>query len=112
MACFSRAFDQVERIGGFRTLDEGHVDVWDKLAAAHRELSPYGYDYFPRGRVNWREADNKFLLLADRYILRRNLQRTIVSRWALPESDTIAMADPHYRTQRLPTLFNDRGIAK
>ena len=57
-ASISRPFSRVAEVAGFKTLDEGHVDVWPTLQRLDQSLADYDYDYFPRGRVNWRREDD------------------------------------------------------
>jgi hypothetical protein len=96
---FSRNVEDIPSIGGFRTLDEGHVDIWPTLVKRDFELSSVGYEHFPRGRVNWREDDEKFLLLADRYIFANGLHQVIIEQWNLPISSVLLLTDAHYKSQ-------------
>jgi len=50
----SRPFSRILEVAGFKTLDEGHVDVWPTVQRLDHTLVDYEYDYFPRGRANWR----------------------------------------------------------
>ncbi len=58
-ASLSRPFSQVSEVAGFKTLDEGHVDIWSTVQRLDQTLIAYDYDYFPRGRVNWRKVDDR-----------------------------------------------------
>ena len=41
-----------------------YVDVWPQIIQRlDGTLADYDYDYFPRGRVNWRKEDDRWLLL-------------------------------------------------
>ncbi|MBX5157618.1 hypothetical protein HJB89_10825 [Rhizobium sp. NZLR8] len=99
---------KVASIGGFKTIEEGHVDVWSEAAVADRSLAQYGYEYFPRGRVNWREEDNAFLLLADVRIFALNLHTVVIDRWHLGDN-VMLLEDPHHKTNRLPTS-SEKGM--
>jgi hypothetical protein len=96
---------RVDLIGGFKTIDEGHVDIWPKVVAADRTLRRFSYEYFPRGRINWREEDNRFILLADLSIFKRNLHQVVTERWNLSEEAVHPLDDAHYRTNKLPSFF-------
>ena len=98
MAYFKRPFDDVPTIGGFKTLDEGHVDLWPKLQSRERWLQLYEYEEFPRGRVNWRAEDDRYLLLLDSTIASQAFVAHIVERFCLPEEKLIIFTDPHYRS--------------
>lgn len=94
----SRPFAEVPEIGGFRTLDEGHIDVWPRLG---RHLDP-DYGAHPRGRVNWRMEDDRFLLLHDPVLWRGGWIARIAERFALPPDRTLVMTDAHYRSRVRP----------
>lgn len=94
----SRPALEVPEIGGFRTLDDGHVDVWPRFG---RGLSP-DYDTYPRGRVNWRLEDDRFLLLLDPVLLRDDWVAHLLVRFALPNDRTLILTDTHYRSRRHP----------
>lgn len=105
MIGFSQPIVDVPLLGGFRTVEEGHDAVWRSLSRSRPDLAPFGYEYFPRGRVNWSEADG-FILLADKAILAAGRHAHVISGWHLP-TDTIVMTDPHYRRHSLTTLFKE-----
>lgn len=90
----------VPLIGGFRTLDTGHVDYWPKAVRDMPELRGTPYEAFPRGRANYRESDDAWLLLLDRQLLRQEFVEMIVGAWSLPRSRLQILTDPHYRGSR------------
>jgi len=94
----SRPVSAVPEIGGFKTLDEGHVDVWPRITRRWPNLLGLPYEHFPRGRVNWRAEDDRFLLLMDRMIMTEEFISLVVSRWKLPRPRVIILADPHYKS--------------
>ncbi len=94
----SRPASQVVVVAGFKTLDEGHVDIWPTVVRRWPELQTYQYEYFPRGRVNWREEDEVFLLLLDRKLMTDTFLGLLTSRWSLPVARTLITSDPHYRS--------------
>jgi hypothetical protein len=95
-ASISRPFSKVPEVAGFKTLDEGHVDVWLTLQRVDRTLADYEYDYFPRGRVNWRKEDDKWLLVLDRKLNRSPFIDHIVLAWKIPETRLLVLTDAHY----------------
>ena len=94
------AFEDIPDIGGFRTVEEGHVDAWPRLGG---HLDP-DYDSFPRGRVNWRREDDRFLLLLDPVLVRRGWTSRLMEHFGLERGSTIVMTDPHYRSCRHPPV--------
>lgn len=98
----------IPTIGGFRTIEEGHYDTWRALCRSRKNLSAYGYEFFPRGRVNWSEADG-FILLADKMIVASGKHHAVISSWFLPGSTKI-MTDSHYRHHTLTTIITERNL--
>jgi hypothetical protein len=94
----SRPFSKVPEVAGFKTLDEGHVDVWLTVQRLDPTLGDYEYDYFPRGRVNWRKDDGAWLLVLDPKLNRSPFITHIVLEWKIPESRLIVLTDAHYRS--------------
>ena len=94
----SSALSQVAAVGGFRTHPRGHVDVWPHVVRLHPELRGLGYEVMPRGRVNWVEAGDRFLLLLDARLRNTIFVAKVMRRWRLPPDRTKVMTDPHYRT--------------
>lgn len=106
---FTQVLQQIQIVGGFRTSDYDHVTAWRIYISSRKELSSYDYEYHPRGRVNWSQADG-FILLADKVILTKGKHKEIISKWGLP-SETIVLTDLHYRHHPLTSIFtgNPRG---
>jgi hypothetical protein len=97
-ASISRPFSRVGEVAGFKTLDEGHVDVWPTFQRLDRSLADYDYDYFPRGRVNWRKEDDRWLLVLDEKLNRAPFIAYIVLAWEIPRHRLLVMTDAHYRS--------------
>lgn len=95
---FSRPWKEVPEIGGFKTLDEGHVDVWRSFQKQYPPLRSFEYEAFPRGRVNWRGDDEMWLLLLDPKLNSALFISHVVDKWHLPRDRLIIMTDPHYRS--------------
>ena len=97
-ASISRPFSGVAEVAGFKTLDEGHVDVWPTLQRLDQTLADYDYDYFPRGRVNWRKEDDRWLLVLDPKLNRGTFIAYIVLAWKIPRTRLLVLTDAHYRS--------------
>jgi hypothetical protein len=94
----SSPLSQVDAIGGFRTHPRGHIEVWPHILRRYPELRDRDYEAVPRGRVNWVEEGDQFLLLLDTHLQTRKFIAKIMQRWHLPEERTRVMSDPHYQT--------------
>lgn len=92
--------DDVPLIGGFRTLETGHVDHWKKVVREDPSLRGVPYEAYPRGRANYRESDDAWLLLLDRKLLRQEFVDIVVEAWALPRDRLQVMSDPHYKSTK------------
>lgn len=96
LASYIKPMDEVPAVGGFRTTDCGHVDLWSAVCQVLPHLAGYEYEDFPRGRVNWRESDDRFLLLMDSRLFKPAVERSLLARYALPADKTLIMPDSHY----------------
>jgi hypothetical protein len=94
----SRPLSQVSEVAGFKTLDEGHVDIWPTIQRLDPTLLNYDYDYFPRGRMNWRKEDDRWLLVLDRKLSRAPFVTHIVNAWKIPPDRLLILHDAHYRS--------------
>jgi hypothetical protein len=97
-ASLSRPFSDVSEIEGFKTLAEGHVDVWPAFQRVDQTLAPYEYEYFPRGRVNWRKEDNRWILVLDPKLNRSPFITYSVIAWKLPLNRLLVLSGSHYRS--------------
>ena len=94
----SRPFSGVSEVAGFKTLDKGHVDIWPTVQRLDQSLADYEYDYFPRGRVNWRKEDDRWLLVLDPKLNRSPFITYIVVAWKIPRKRLLVLTDAHYRS--------------
>ena len=97
-ASLSRPFSGVPEVAGFKTLDQGQVDIWPTVQRLDPTLSDYEYDYFPRGRVNWRKEDDKWLLVLDPKLNRSPFITYVVIAWKIPRKRLLVLTDAHYRS--------------
>jgi hypothetical protein len=89
---------EFSKVAGFKTLDEGHVDVWPTIQRLDHTLVDYEYDYFPRGRANWRKEDDRWLLVLDPKLNRSPFIAHIVRAWKIPRNRLLVLTDAHYRS--------------
>jgi hypothetical protein len=89
---------RAESYGDCLTHAGGHIDVWTVLQNQGAVSSLLEYEEPPRGRVAYDRRHERFVLFADRCILKRKqLVRKIIIAMHLPSAKTDAMADSHYR---------------
>jgi hypothetical protein len=96
-ASCSRPFSKVSEVAGFKSLDEGHVDIWPILQRLDATLLPYDYEYFPRGRVKWRK-DDKWILILDPKLRHAPFIAHILIAWKIPRNLLVVLTDPRYRS--------------
>lgn len=94
----SEPASDVPLIGGFRTMDKGHVDAWPDLQRQHAFLRGRPYEFFPRGRVNYLADTDTYLVLIDPEIFRPEFLKLIDERFLLPASRQV-LTDSHYSTR-------------
>ena len=77
-------FSRVPNLQASITLTIVMVDVWPTIQRLDGTLADYDYDYFPRGRVNWRKEDDRWLLVLDSKLNRATFIAYIVLAWKIP----------------------------
>ena len=86
---------QAGRYGDFAIHEGGHIEYWAELIRSG-PVPNSEYEEFPRGRVAYDIKTGKFMLLADRCILRRKgIVRKILSRLQIPPKSTDISTDSH-----------------
>ena len=104
---------QAEPYGDMLTVGTGHLDYWSRLAhRGARALREAGiptapiwseYEEWPRGRVMYDRAAQRFIIRADRQLHRPAFIRLIVDRFGIAVDDATILPDDHYRSvRRLP----------
>lgn len=97
----STPLDEAELYGDCKNHPRGHIDRWGQMQRAGLVSPDIEYEVYPRGRVIFNVKTDKFLLLADRCILKkRNLVKKIISELQLPAARTVCDTDPHYRCHK------------
>jgi hypothetical protein len=92
---------------GYHRVHGAHADYWDALLQAGSVTGEY--DEYPRGRVSYSTRDERYTLLADQHILKReDVVQQILDRMHLPP-DTIRGGDAHYRVTGARLKSKDRG---
>jgi hypothetical protein len=83
---------------GFHERD--HWQYWSELME-QGAVPGVGYDEFPRGRVSYNGVSLKFMLVADRCILRETtIVESILRRLTLAKDETELSTDTLYRCSR------------
>lgn len=59
------SLDEAEKYGDFLIYPESHYNLWDRYYIDKHDVD---FDYYPRGRIAYRRADNAYLVLYDRCI--------------------------------------------
>lgn len=98
LVSFSRPASAVASVGGFRTLEEGHVELWPQVIRRRSWLAGIDYARFPRGRVNQILETGRFIILSDVHLLTAVALPRLLRRFGLNAAITDVSADPHYRS--------------
>ena len=90
-----------EPYGYCLTHPHGHFSAWTDLQQSGQVPKDVEYEEPPRGRVLFDKRRGRFVLLADRCILRhRGIVSSILTRLHLPPERTDLNTDAHYRCSR------------
>lgn len=94
----SRSWSSVPTVAGKKVLDQEHADVWSIVQKLDHRLRRYPSDYFPRGRLIWREDGDRWQLLVDQKLNRGAYVAHIAIAWKAPLSRLVVNVDPDYRS--------------
>jgi hypothetical protein len=103
------ALEHGERYGNCLTYGPGHYETWRKWRrerAIDSELRVIvrtsEYEDWPRGRIIFDRARDRFVLYADRRLMGAETIVRIRERFGLPVERTLVEADSHYRSSETP----------
>jgi hypothetical protein len=93
----STRLGQAEAYGEQLTHPRGHAEIWEQFQQKGLVFPEVKYEEHPRGRVMYNTKTKRFLLLADRCILRdEKVVRKVLTELRLPRG-TETGTDEHYR---------------
>ena len=93
--------DRAEKYGNCLSNPVSHIDHWAVLQTNGEVPRDVEYEQPPRGRVVYDRSRDRFVLLADRCILKRDaVVQRIMRRMHLPADRTEEGTDAHYRCQK------------
>jgi len=94
----STALAEAEHYGDCITHPRSHIDTWAELQRCGVVRTDVEYEEPPRGRVVYDADKDRFVIYADRCILRRKKSlRQIMRELNLPQNQTETSSDLHYR---------------
>jgi|ERR1700722_12739267 len=89
---------KAEDYADFKIHGADHYTIWEKFKQMGEVAQELEYDDVPRGRVMYNPKTDKYLLLADRCILKNpSLLNRIEAKMNLPDKKTDLDSDAHYR---------------
>ena len=104
-------WDEAEPYGDCLTFGLGHYEVWQGWrrsreldAAARAVVRAHEYEDWPRGRIVFDRAQDRFILYCDRKLMRPKTIEEIQQRFQLPADRTAVEADFHYQSRETPNL--------
>lgn len=103
---------EAESYGDCLTFGPGHYQIWqgwrrsrELSASARAVVREYEYEDWPRGRVVFDQLHARFIVYADRKLLRPETIASITQRFALPADRTDIKSDSHYQSTESPGLL-------
>jgi hypothetical protein len=107
----SCTLDKAEAYGDCLTYGPGHYQIWQgwrrsrELDAAERAVvRAYEYEDWPRGRIVFNLAQDRFILYSDRKLMRPETIEAIRHRFKLPAERVAIESDFHYQSRETPKL--------
>ena len=105
--------EAAERYGDFLTFPDGHSEIWDRWRKS-RETDPalrtllrmFEYEDWPRGRIVFDRLSKKFILYADRKLMRPETIAQIRTQFSLPKKQTVVTSDFHYQSRETPKTMS------
>lgn len=99
--------EQGEAYGDF-VQHGGHYDYWSALTPSSRIeylFKSRAYDAFPRGRVVYDSEKKKYILYADKCLLKQHLIKQIQQAFGI--TDAIVKTDEHYKCSSCNPHYHD-----
>jgi len=104
--------DKAEPYGDCLTFGPGHHEIWQGWrqsreldAAARAVVRGHEYEDWPRGRIVFNRAQDRFILYCDRKLMRPKTIAEIQQHFQLPADRTAVEADFHYQSRETPNLL-------
>lgn len=98
---------EAEPYGACLTFGPGHYEIWKEWrrrgppnVALAEVVRDDEYEEWPRGRVVFDEAANRFMLYADRRITAEGLADEVARHFGLPSERVVVQHDLHYQSTR------------
>jgi hypothetical protein len=98
---------EAEPYGDCLTFGPGHYEIWNKWrgtgppnVALAKIVRDDEYEEWPRGRIVFDGAANRFMLYADRRITAEGLADEVARHFGLPTDTVIVQHDLHYQSTR------------
>jgi hypothetical protein len=108
--------DQTEPYGDCLTYSRGHYETWEHWRR-DRTVDPtlralllsYEYEDWPRGRIVFDRARDRFILYADRKLMTPATIARIKTQFRLPADRTEVQSDLHYQSTETPNELDTWG---
>jgi hypothetical protein len=94
----SRPLSSIVAKDGVKRLAQDHAALWPILQQMDEKLRPYDYAYFPRGHVEWREDEARYVYLLDAKLNRGAFVAPIVLDWKTPRQRLAIYSILQYRS--------------
>ncbi len=88
--------NEARHYGDFRNGPFDHYSLWPRLQRRHAHLRSFAYEDIPRGRVLYSVRDDRFLVYADRILMKEHLKTLILAEFELPPAKSFFRCDEHY----------------
>jgi hypothetical protein len=84
--------------GDFKTYPNGHIEYWAVLTKQLKLSSCLSYDFYPRGRVSYSKAQDRYMLYIDRSLVKNRQTIRLIKRELCLSNQRVELAtDEHYQ---------------
>jgi hypothetical protein len=94
----SMPMSEGEDWGDFKTYPHGHMEYWSVLTKQFNLSSCLSHDFYPRGRVSYAKAHDKYILYLDRCLVKNRQTIRLIKRELFLFNQQVKLSiDEHYQ---------------
>ena len=103
------SLEAAEPYGDYLTFPDRHYEVWDQWRTVKESdpllqavVTTFEYEDWPRDRIVFDELEDRFVLYADRKLMRPRTIAQIQKRFSILAEQTTVETDFHYQSDKRP----------
>src|SRR6201993_2310157 len=96
LVSFLQDFDAVPEVDHVRAVRCDPAEAWREIQRCDPQLAPYGFDYFPHGRLEFFAPGRRWMLYVDAKLNRGAFIAYLVDKWRLDAGHLTVQLDRAY----------------